>query len=567
MAKREKFAATQPAGETAPGSPQVTTRPGSSHSDARPTLIFPSLFRRLFSFNTLLAFLLLGAVAGTVYLNIKSTADAPASDAGHSIIEGDTWWHLAAGNHILATHTWPTKDQYSFSARGDPWIAYEWAGEVAVAAAYRLAGLKGMTVLMVSLSACIVLLMFEYARLRSHNTKAAFVACALMLPLTAVSFTLRPQLIGYIFLLITLIWLEKFRQGRQRTLWLLPPLFLVWVNVHGTFAFGLAALGLYWVSGLADFRIGRIRSERWTGKQRRHIAIVTLLSIVALFMTPYGTQLAAYPVNMAFFQPVNIASFQEWRGPDFSGMYGSLLLASILLFLALPLFVRLEYRLEELGLLVFGIYAACVHMRFVIIFAMLFVPFLAVLVTRYVPPYSASNDKPFLNLALVALIAFGCVKLFPSRLTLEKMVSREFPVEAVQYIRQHPGLEPVFNEEFWGGYLIRQLGPQQKVFIDGRADLYESAGVLSDYIRIMSVAPDTTFLLQKYHVRSCLIKTDSSLATLLAHLPGWRRVYSDPISVIYVRRTKAVAREARVKSVAAASHRHNGDTFGRTAAG
>jgi hypothetical protein len=498
-------------------------------------------FRKIFSFNTVLVFLLLGAVAGTVYLNITSVADAPVPDAGNAIFEGDTWWHLAVGNHILSTNSWPTTDQYSFSAHGDVWIAYEWLGDVVIAAASRLFGLRGMTVLLVILGAGIVLLMYHYACLRSGNAKAAFVACVLLLPLTVVSFTLRPQLLGYIFLLMTFIWLEKFRQGKQKTLWLLPLLFLVWVNVHGTFAFGLAALGLYWISGLADFRIGQIRAEPWTEKQRRHLGIVTLLSVVALIITPYGTQLASNPVNMAFFQPVNIASFQEWRVPDFGGGYGKLLLVMIQLFVLLPLFVRLEYRMEELGLLLFGIYSACVHMRFVIVFAMIFAPFWATLIARYVPPYDADKDKPLLNLALAVLVAFGCVRLFPSRSTLEKVVSHEFPSGAVAYVRAHPSLGPMFNDEFWGGYLIKELAPQQKVFIDGRADLYESAGVLSDYLSIMGIASNSRLLLRKYHIRSCLIEPNSPLATLLNQLPGWQRIYSDGLSVIFARKTETAS--------------------------
>ncbi len=542
MVEKGKIAKNEPAEHAATDSlrrgTELSTVPENSLPAARSGFALSSLFRRVFSFNTVLVFLLLGVVAGTVYLNVRNAAESSVSDAGHIIFEGDTWWHLAVGDHILTTHRWPTTDQYSFTAHGDSWIAYEWLGDVMIAVAHRIMGLTGMAVLLVGLAAVIVLLMYRYACLRSRNTKAAFVACALLLPLVFISFTLRPQLLGYIFLLLTLIWLEKFRQGKQKNLWLLPPLFLVWVNVHGSFAFGLAALGLYWASGLTDFRIGQIRAERWTEKQRRHLAVITLFSLLALIITPYGTQLAAYPVNMAFFQPVNIASFQEWRVPDFGATYGELLLAMILLFVLLPLFFRLQYRVEEAGLLLFGIYAACVHMRFVIIFAMIFAPFLATLLARWTPPYRASSDKPVLNLALVALVVFGCVRFFPSRPTLEKVVSHGFPSGAVEYIREHPSVGPVFNDEFWGGYLIEELEPEQKVFIDGRADLYESAGVLSDYIRIMSLAPDTSFLLRKYHVRSCLIEPHSPLATLLAQLPGWRRVYSDRISVIYARRSK-----------------------------
>ena len=58
----------------------------------------------------------------------------------------------------------------------------------------------------------------------------------------------------------------------------------------------------------------------------------------------------------------------------------------------------------------------------------------------------------------------------------------------------------------WGGYLIRELGPGRQVFIDGRFDLYDYAGVLTDYGRIATAMPNTPRLLEKYSVRTCLVK-------------------------------------------------------------
>ncbi|MCL5005414.1 MAG: hypothetical protein M1404_02675 [Acidobacteria bacterium] len=536
--KGRGIAIAGPKGQVSPHSTQTRERPRGTPAH--------SIFYKIFSFQALLAVLLLGGVVGTIFLNLRQAASPLPGQTQLSIFEGDTWWHLTVGEQILATHTWPTVDHYSFTAPGDPWIAYEWLGDVVMAAADRAAGLTGLAILYVSLTVGIVLLMFSYAYIRSRSGKASFVACALLLPLAVLSFTLRPQLLGYIFLLITLILLERFRQGKQKSLWILPGIFLVWINTHGTFAFGLAVLVLYWASGLVSFEIGAIRAERWSEPQRRRLGLVTLLSLVALVITPYGTRLAAYPLQMAFFQPVNIAHFEEWRPLDFGTASGKIFLAMLLLILLVPLVTRIEYRLEELGLLLFGVVAACLHMRFVIVFALLFAPVLAGLIARYMPPYDPSKDKYVLNAILMALIAFGCVKLFPSRQELHEVVNHIFPQGAVEYIEQHPLVGRTFNEEYWGGYLISKLEPERKVFIDGRADLYEAAGVLTDYFDIQKPSDNALFLLRKYGVRSCLIRPGSSLAVYLDHSPGWDRVYSDELCVLYVRQ-KRVASNRLVK--------------------
>jgi hypothetical protein len=93
----------------------------------------------------------------------------------------------------------------------------------------------------------------------------------------------------------------------------------------------------------------------------------------------------------------------------------------------------------------------------------------------------------------------------------------------------------MFNAYGFGGYLIWQLGSQQKVFIDGRADLYEYSGVFQDYLHIANLNDDALRLLGRYKIESCLVGRKDALATLLSASPDWKRAYSDDVSVLFVR--------------------------------
>lgn len=473
---------------------------------------------RLFSFPVFLGVLLVAGVFACARLNPP---------------EPDTWWHIATGEHILQTGTWPTADFYSFTVQGNDWIAYEWLGETVMALASRF-GPQGQAFLLVLLAAVIFLLLYYFCFLRSADYKASFVACTLILPLAALFFTLRPQLMGYAFLLLTLIFLKRFRQGRQRTLWILPLIFLVWVNTHGSFAFGLMVVALYWISGLLKMRLDGFIEEEWTPSQRMHLAQVALLSTLSLLVTPYGSRLAAYPFEMALLQPVNIGNIREWQAlsPDF--LIGKLFLALVLLFFLAQVLYRMRYRLEEMALLLFAAYSASVHRRFFFLFLLVFAPMLATLMTRWVPRYKREKDRPVLNFALIALLLFGVVKFFPSAQAVEQVVDQSYPQNAVAFLRDHPVPGPMLNEYGWGGYLIWSVHPVHKVFIDGRADIYEYGGVLSDYLSIVRLEPDTLRLLRKYRIQSCLVRRDDPLSTLLTALPDWQRVYADDISVIFV---------------------------------
>ena len=86
---------------------------------------------------------------------------------------------------------------------------------------------------------------------------------------------------------------------------------------------------------------------------------------------------------------------------------------------------------------------------------------------------------------------------------------------------------------------IWALGPEQKVFLDGRADIYERGGVLADYLHIAYLEPGAFTVLRHYGIRSCLVERNEALATALANSPEWKKVYSDDLSVLYVRNDTA----------------------------
>ena len=67
-------------------------------------------------------------------------------------------------------------------------------------------------------------------------------------------------MLGYLFLVITLIVLERFRQGKRRAVWALPILMLIWVNAHGSWIIGLGVIGIYLACGLVEFHIGDVEA-------------------------------------------------------------------------------------------------------------------------------------------------------------------------------------------------------------------------------------------------------------------------------------------------------------------
>ncbi len=112
-----------PGGET-PAAEAVAApaRPVASASRAL------EILKWVFSFPVMLGTFLVGA---TFYAGREFTVDP------------DMWWHITTGQTILATHHWPTVDPYSFTVHGQPWIAFEWLGDVLIGAVARIGGVRG----------------------------------------------------------------------------------------------------------------------------------------------------------------------------------------------------------------------------------------------------------------------------------------------------------------------------------------------------------------------------------------------------------------------------------------
>jgi hypothetical protein len=450
-------------------------------------------------------------------------------------VDPDLWWHIKVGQNIHATRHWPTTDPFSFTVNGSPWIAYEWLGDVVIGAVAKYGGLLGLDIFLIVLAGIVMLSLYAYATMRSGNSKAGFVAAGLLCSLAYASFNLRPQMFGYLFLILTLIALERFRQGKPKALWFLPPLFLVWINTHGSWIIGLGVIFVFWASGLWEFQLGSVSARRWSFTERLRLEFVFMLCLAAIPFTPYGTRLAAYPFTVASTLPLNVGNILEWQPMPFNIAGGKLFLAVVLAFFLAQMLFRTSWHVTEVVLCFGGIMMACLHVRFLLLFVPFFAPLFATLLALWIPPYAAKKDRPILNAILMTAVLVAIIRYFPTQAGIEKIASRNFPVGAVDYLRKHPTPGPMYNTYGYGGYLIWAL-PEQKVFIDGRGDLYEDGGAFLEYLQVSDLKPAAFMVLRAHGIQSCLLEAQEPMATVLATNPDWEKRYSDGVSTLFVRR-------------------------------
>lgn len=475
------------------------------------------MLRKVFPFHLALA----SIIALWVYIGL-----------GSDVADPDIWWHLRNAELLFTHLAFPRVDMYSFTAFGQPWIDHQWLAEIPFYLAWRAGGLRGIYLLSLALCELNLVGIFYFACKAGGDPKPAFLVTCFGVLMTMVSYGPRTILFGYLFLLLLLLILWHFRSSGRGPLWVLPPLFCLWVNTHGSWLLGLVVLGIFVASGLVERNWGRVEAVRWAPGQLRGLLATGAASIAALFVNPYGYRLVYYPFHMAFRQELMVASVEEWASVDFNDPRGKMIMFLLAWIFLSVLFCRAHWRLEEVALAAFGLYAGLTHVRFLFLAAMLLAPFLSKTLAA-LPPYRREVDKPLLNALIFGMVLIIAALLFPSRADLEKSVARRFPVAALSFMKSHGLSGRVLNTYFWGGFLIWRC-PEVKTFIDSRADIFEYAGVLKDYLDFED-GKGALQILDKYRIRYVLSWPDSRIAYFLGNNPGWEKIFSDQVTVIFER--------------------------------
>ncbi|MGA2376644.1 MAG: hypothetical protein ABSF72_14075, partial [Candidatus Sulfotelmatobacter sp.] len=223
-------------------------------------------------------------------------------------------WHIRTGQLILASHAIPRVDPFSATMSGQAWFAWEWLYDVLVGWLDTAAGLNGVVLFTALAIAAVFAWTFRLLLRRGTNILVALLLVLLAASAAMIHFLARPHVVSWLF---TLAWFwildsseisflasdpKSFatsgtNRGRVLMLWLLPPLMLVWVNVHGGFLVGFALLAIYWCSAAWQWlrpsgdRFDDVLRKIRAGRLVRVLILTGILSGLATLVNPYGFQL------------------------------------------------------------------------------------------------------------------------------------------------------------------------------------------------------------------------------------------------------------------------------------
>ena len=471
-------------------------------------------------------------------------------------VDTDIWWHLQTGRVMLESGHILQTDVFSHTRQGQPWVSAYWLSQVILYLLFHYFhyfGLGLFQALVVTLTFA-----FVYAQMEGDVFSRAFIV-VLAAMTSAVVWIARPHLLSFLLtaVLCHLLYLYKWR-GVNR-LWLIPLLFVLWVNLHPGYALGFMVL-VGFVAGevfnnlLAWVSPGDDPIVPWRGVGT--VVLVSLLSFLCLLLNPNTTKMWVHYLDTVRIDALQ-DFIQEWRSPDFHPLYTQ---PFIWLLLATLAAVGLSGRRvdgSDLALVAGFAYAGLLARRNFGPFALIAAPVLSRHASRAIEHWLMTAraqgllgsvrqvTRPLsVGLALVnwlllalVLVAAGVKVYLPLRTEFNvEHERRTLPLDAIEWIQEHRPPGPMFNNYNWGGYLIWQLWPDYLVFVDGRTDLYGDE-LLSQYLKVHFAQPGFQEVFDEHGVNFVLTEAGGFADNFMAlDDTGWTLAYSDDIAVIYVRK-------------------------------
>lgn len=477
----------------------------------------------------------------------------------HPPLDPDLGWHIRTGQYIWEHKNVPATDSFSYTFPEYPVIAHEWLTDL---------GLYGLAMLGWPVGLLLAALVFSGLAVAAYGIAAKTIrtdgrlqAMALLLStvVSAPFLGIRPQVISLLGLSLVIYALYRFaRYNQRRALYMLPAIFLLWANLHGGFALGLFAFGLFiasetsrlilkrWYQSVGELITKRTPVVRTLEvKNMIRLIAVGIASGLATLVNPYGLRLYD-EIYATFVQTTGLADVRstigEWQPPSLHSLAGLelLLYGALLLLLVIRNRQKIDYTLISWAFIFFLLALASRR----------YIPMLLIIVTPlWVLLFQTRLSVVFLRISrnrlvitagglMLAAVSWHQVTACWQNGNSPKGLASDYPAEAVQYLASHLPAGEMYNEYDWGGYLIWSL-PEKKVFIDGRMAIWNRGpkNVYRDWQAITRLDENWRELLNAYRVNWVFLRQDHRLVELLRHDPAWREVYSDTKATVIIRNT------------------------------
>ncbi len=485
---------------------------------------------------------------------------------------GDVWWHLSTGEWIMENMALPGQDPFSIASdlSRDHSLTLKgfWLSQIIFHMVERLSGLIGLISLKSALFTAAAFVMWKGARQQGASFALAYVSVIPAILVFTFYDETRPQTFSILFAAIALLVLEKARKpglrfrfgemdikredhGYVKKPWflILVPLMPLWANMHPGFVIGLGFIVLY-----AGEHIIVSLKNKHLGINGTFIAVCAA-AVALSALNPNGYEALSSTISMLSRSAQGTVTIHEHLGvSQFVSRTGESSLMVLFAALAVGGIASFALKRRSLDLLHILMFLSLAGLSLVTFRAGLFFAITSAHIIGYnlsgmnilgvknngpeqYEDSSSFSHKSSIAVIICLLIASAALVSTRSFIARGIMSPGIFPDKAASFIESTSAPSNLYHPYEWGGYLIWRLYPRYRTFIDGRALI-----PLSEHFEVQNAGNRWAEILESKNISTVLFwpilplkKRVPPIVFALARSSGWRAVYWDTRSLVFVR--------------------------------
>ncbi len=470
-------------------------------------------------------------------LGLVHQINLPTEDLGRHIKNGEIIWQ---------TKTIPQTNLYSYSQPDYPFLNHHWLSGLIFYFIFQLTGFNGLIIFKTILLLAAFLLVFVLAVKKGNFWLGALFSLPIIFILNERT-VVRPEIFSYLFISVFLYLLINFGQKPGWKIFWLVPLQLLWVNLHIYFIIGILMT--------AGYVLGQIICRK---KNLKKLFLLLLLLILVCLANPAGFQGVLQPLNI--FQNYGY-QIVENKSPFF---LEHLMDDPAILFFKITTFILILsflFNLKRFSPFLFlasvsVVLASCQMVRNFPLLGLIALPILSInlriffnyLGTRLPKKKSNSLKKIFPLLFILFLLVIILLTLFNRIKTNNKQIGLGLTpqsTDSAAFFKKEKLVGPIFNNYDIGSYLIFELEPQEKIFVDNRPEAYPASFFEEIYKPIQLDEEKWQLYLEKYNFNVIFFTHQESTpwgrSFLIKRLadPDWALIQADAQAVILIKNEPA----------------------------
>ncbi|MFH1854000.1 MAG: tetratricopeptide repeat protein [Candidatus Omnitrophota bacterium] len=475
----------------------------------------------------------------------------------HPVDNNDVWMHLKSGELMAKDMRVMSTDKFSYTIEGRPWLNHQWLSQMIFYFFYSKLGLNSLIFLQLALILLAFMMMFKNAY-NGRNWLLYVFLTLLIILFSQEGFLVRPLVFSAFLFSVFVFMLDGYKYGRtpekEKWLYVLIPLQVLWVNLHGAAITGIFLIWAYILGEFIDRRLREFRDNTSVNnKKYKRLLFVGIAVLISAGITPYGYNAILFPIrelNQMYF-------IREWLPSVDRDMLlnsGDMPYYRLFLLISFFVFVFRGRFIPSAHIIIFAVflYLSLSSRRHLLFYGIAIAPCIVrysegmglKIITEGAKKILVKTMAVFLCVYMVLL----CSDIFSGRhyvrahnnlrVGMGKVV---FPDDAIDFVISSGIKGNMFNDYGSGCYLIWRLYPHKKVFLDGRNTIY---GV--NFIREQYIAPLNDFrlferIVEKYGINFVFLDFSLSMGNLTRFIPylyysdRWELVFFDSKVCVFVR--------------------------------